>query len=97
MLVYSEDVHLCEVRTERDVDWAINRVLLGDRVVAHIGGLGRPRRHRLKNKVALCCLEARIEGLGGQVLLGQGTNAVGRLTRQLKTTGRPPLGTRDRC
>jgi len=67
VVVYSEVVHLCDVRTESDVDWAINRVLLGDRVVAHVGGLGRPQRHRLKNKVALCCLEARIEGLGGQV------------------------------
>jgi len=74
-------VYLCEVRTEQDVDWAVNRVLLGDRVVAHVGGLHRPRRHQLKREVALCCLQARIEGLGGQVLLGQGTNAIGRMTR----------------
>jgi hypothetical protein len=85
-----KDVHPCEVRTERDVDWAVKRVLLGERVVVHVGGMRRPRRHQLKYDVALCCLAARIEGFGGQVVLGQDPNAIGRLTRGQTALLLPP-------
>lgn len=83
-------MHLCEVQTERDVDWAVNRVLLGDRVVAHVGGLHRLRRHRLKPEVALSCLEARIRGLGGQMQLGHSANALGRVARGRTALLLPP-------
>ncbi|MDW3178727.1 MAG: hypothetical protein R8J94_15150 [Acidimicrobiia bacterium] len=83
-------MHPCEIRTERDVDWAVDRVLLGERVVAHVGGLHRPRRHQLKREVAVCCLQARIEVLGGHVLLGQCTSTIGPMTRGRTVLLLPP-------
>lgn len=80
----------CHVRTERDVDWAVNRVLLGERLVVQVGGLRRLRRHQLKGDVALCCLEARLEAQGGQVLPGDGTTAIGRLARGRSALLLPP-------
>lgn len=86
-------MHLCEVRTESDVDWAVNRVMLGDRVVVQVGGLRRPRRDQLRPNAALGCLEARILGLGGQMQLGHSTNALGRVARGRTALLLPPEDT----
>lgn len=83
-------MHLCEVRNERDVDWVVGRVQLGDRVVVQIGGLRRPRRQGLKPGVALCHLESRLTAVGGQLEVGHTHKRVHTLIRGRVVVGLPP-------
>lgn len=74
-------MHLCELRQREDLDWVVDRVALGDRVLVNAGGFRRPRHHGLGATQAFCALELRLAETGARVQLGRCGNRVVDLFR----------------
>lgn len=71
----------CTVRTGEDVDWVVSRVLRGDRVTVHVGGIRLPRHHGLGARDALCSLGHRLTEAGAVVYTGCGDRSISQTVR----------------
>lgn len=82
----------CTIRTEADVEWVVDRVLSGDWVTAHVGGIRRPRRRGVRSADALSSLESQLTRAGAALHSACCGNSLKQLIRGRVVIAVPPEG-----